>query len=86
MRRSASISVLVLFLALDSRADLLDQVNDVLSIRDSKYEFQLQLSGLVDLESYFIDQRAPALIEADRGFLFNPRLSIFLDVQWTKHF
>ena len=86
MRRSASISVLILFLALDSRADLLDQVNDALSIRDSKHEFQLQLSGLVDLESYFIDQRAPALIEADRGFLFNPRLSIFLDVQWTKHF
>jgi len=86
MRRSASISVLILFLALDSRADLLDQVNDALSIRDSKHEFQLQLNGLVDLESYFIDQRAPALIEADRGFLFNPRLSIFLDVQWTKHF
>lgn len=86
MRRSASISVLILFLALDSRADLLDQVNDALSIRDSKHAFQLQLSGLVDLEGYFIDQRAPALIEADRGFLFNPRLSIFLDAQWTKHF
>jgi hypothetical protein len=86
MRRSASISVLILFLALDSRADLLDQVNDALSIRDSKHEFQLQLSGFVDLEGYFIDQRAPALIEADRGFLFNPRLSIFIDAQWSKHF
>jgi hypothetical protein len=85
MQRSASISVLVFFLALDARADLLDQVNDALLIRDSKHEFQLQLSGLVDLEGYFIDQRAPALIDADRGFLFNPRLSIFIDAQWTKH-
>jgi len=47
--------------------------------------FQLQLSGLIDFEGYFIDQRAPALIETDDSFLFNPRLSIFLDAQWTKH-
>jgi hypothetical protein len=85
MRPSASIAVLILLLALDTRADLLDQVNDALLIRDSKHEFQLQLSGLVDLEGYFIDQRAPALIDTDRGFLFNPRLSIFIDAQWTKH-
>jgi hypothetical protein len=86
MRPKTSIFVLVLVLALETRADLLDQVNDALSIRDSKHEFQLQLSGFLDLEGYFIDQRAPALIEADLGFLFNPRLSIFVDIQWTKHF
>ncbi|HYR23506.1 MAG TPA: hypothetical protein VEP30_11360 [Chthoniobacterales bacterium] len=79
-------TAIVLGLALEARADLLDRVNDALSIRDSKHQFQLQLSGLIDFEGYFIDQRAPGLIEADHGFLFNPRLSIFADVQWTNHF
>jgi len=69
-----------------ARADLLDQLNDTLSIRDSKNRFQLQLSGLVDLEGYFIDQRPPGLINTDDSFLFNPRLSIFLDAQFATHF
>jgi|SRR6267378_57121 len=88
MRRKIDIlcTAIVLGLALEARADLLDRVNDALSIRDSKHQFQLQLSGLIDFEGYFIDQRAPGLIEADHGFLFNPRLSIFADVQWTNHF
>jgi hypothetical protein len=86
MRRETSIVVIVLTLLFEARADVLDKVNDTLSIRDSKHDFQLQLSGLVDLETYFIDQRPPALIDSGPGFLFNPRLSIFLDVNWTKHF
>lgn len=75
-----------LIAAVESRADLLNQVDDALSIRSTKHEFQLQLTGLLDLETYFIDERAPGLIDAGRGFLFNPRLSLFLDVNWTKHF
>jgi len=75
----------VLIFALNAPADLLDQVNDALSIRDSKNQFQLQLSGLIDFEGYFIDQRAPGLIDTDDSFLFNPRLSLFLDAQWTSH-
>src|SRR6267378_5506120 len=78
-------TAIVLGLALEARADLLDRVNDALSIRDSKHQFQLQLSGLIDFEGYFIDQRAPGLIETDDSFLFNPRLSLFLDAQWTSH-
>src|SRR5437870_9109929 len=87
MRRKIDIlSVAVgLVLVIETRADLLDRVNDALSIRDPQKRFQLQLSGLIDFEGYFIDQRAPALIETDDSFLFNPRLSIFLDAQWTKH-
>src|SRR5207237_7522755 len=87
MRRKIDIlcAAIVLGLALETRADLLDRVNDALSIRNSQNQFQLQLSGLIDFEAYFIDQRAPALIETDDSFLFNPRLSIFLDAQWTKH-
>src|ERR1700730_17037943 len=83
---SRFLALLVLVFALDARADLLDQVNDALSLRDDKHQFHLQLSGLFDFESYYIDQRAPGLLESDRGFLLNPRLSIFLDVQLTKHF
>ena len=85
MRPNRVILATVIALALETRADLLDQINDTLSIRDSKNQFQLQLTGLLDLETYFIDQRPPALIESDRGFLFNPRLSFFTDVHWTKH-
>jgi hypothetical protein len=87
MRRKIDILIvgIALTFASHARADLLDQVNDALSIRDSKHQFQLQLSGLIDFEGYFIDQRAPGLIETDDSFLFNPRLSLFLDVQWTSH-
>jgi hypothetical protein len=87
MRRKIDIFIvgIALTFASHARADLLDQVNDALSIRDSKHQFQLQLSGLIDFEGYFIDQRAPGLIETDDSFLFNPRLSLFLDAQWTTH-
>src|SRR5436853_7815552 len=85
-RRIATLVVgAALVVALNARGDLLDRVNDALSIRDSQNRFQLQLSGLIDFEGYFIDQRAPALIQTDDSFLFNPRLSIFLDAQWTNH-
>jgi hypothetical protein len=98
MQRNASIAAcrrswrtlfalsLLLAASVNACAEFLDHVTDALSIRSPQNNFQLQLSGLVDLEGYFIDQRPPALIDAGDGFLFNPRLSIFVDAQWTKHF
>src|SRR5437763_6867143 len=80
------IASIALALTLEARGDLLDRVNDALSIRNSQNQFQLQLSGLIDFEGCLIDQRAPRLIETDDSFLFNPRLSLFLDAQWTSHF
>jgi len=87
MRRKIDILcvAIVFVLAREAGADLLDRVNDALSIRDPESHFQLQLSGLIDFEGYFIDQRAPGLIETDDSFLFNPRVSLFLDAQWTSH-
>ena len=87
MRRKIDILcvAIVFVLAREAGADLLDRVNDALSIRDPQSHFQLQLSGLIDFEGYFIDQRAPGLIETDDSFLFNPRVSLFLDAQWTSH-
>src|SRR5436190_20563039 len=79
------IASIALTLALEARGDLLDRVNDALSIRNSQNQSQLQLSGLIDFEGYVIDQRAPALIQTDDSFLFNPRVPLFLDAQWTTH-
>ena len=66
---------------ISARADFLEKVHDALSLNDPQNRFHLQLSGLVDLETYFIDQPAPALIFTDRDFLLNPRLTLFLDAQ-----
>src|SRR4249919_3531435 len=66
-------------------SDLLDQVHETLSINDPNNQFHLQLSGLVDLETYFIDQPAPGLIFSDDDVLFNPRLTLFLDAQIGSH-
>ncbi|HMG06805.1 MAG TPA: hypothetical protein VK581_15210 [Chthoniobacterales bacterium] len=71
----------VLASRLTARADFMEKVHDALSLNDSQNRFHLQLSGLVDLETYFIDQPAPALILTERDFLFNPRLTLFLDAQ-----
>jgi hypothetical protein len=68
-----------------TRADLLDDVNRALSIRDEKHQFQLQLTGLIDFEGYFIDQRPPGLINSDDSFLFNPRIRLFVDAQLGRH-
>src|SRR5438477_4612636 len=74
---------LILSLALIShsaaRADFLEKIHDTLSLGDPDHRFHLQLSGLVDLETYFIDRPPPALIFADRDDLINPRLTLFLD-------
>src|SRR2546423_6039230 len=88
MRRKIDIfsAAVGLVLVFETRADLLDRVNDALSIRDPLRRFQLQLSGLIDFEGYFIDQRAPALIQTDDSFLFNPRVTLFLDAQFAQHF
>jgi hypothetical protein len=75
--------VLALFVSAGgtARADFFEKVHDALSLNDSHDRFHLQLSGLLDLETYFIDQPAPALIFTDNDFLLNPRLRLFLDAQ-----
>ena len=80
-RWPALILSLVLTFRDNARADFLEKVHDALSLSDPDHRFHLQLSGLVDLETYFIDQPAPALIFTDRDFLLNPRLTLFLDAQ-----
>jgi hypothetical protein len=43
--------------------------------------FRIRLSGTVDLEGYHIEQPAPGLIYTAREYLFNPRLTLFVDAQ-----
>jgi hypothetical protein len=77
----ALILSLVLIFRDNTRADFLEKVHDALSLNDPQNRFHLQLSGLVDLETYLLNQPPPALIETDHDFLFNPRLTLFLDAQ-----
>ena len=42
---------------------------------------RVQLSGLFDLEGYYIDQRPPGLIFGGDDSFANPRLSLFLDTR-----
>jgi hypothetical protein len=81
LRWQALIVAATMALLLTARADFLEKVHDVLSVNDPQDRFHLQLSGLVDLETYFIDRPAPGLIFAERDFLFNPRLTLFVDAQ-----
>jgi len=80
---------LILWLTLPFRFasgdDFLEQVHEALSINDSNHQLHLQLSGLIDLETYLIDQPAPGLIYTDDDVLFNPRLTLFLDAQVGSH-
>jgi hypothetical protein len=79
--RAALILALVLTFRSIAQADFFEKVHNTLSLNDPDDRFHLQLSGLVDLETYFIDRPAPALIFADREFLLNPRLTLFVDAQ-----
>jgi hypothetical protein len=81
LRRSFRWLALVFALAGTARADFFEKAHDVLSLNDSQDRFHFQLSGLLDLETYLIDQPAPGLIFTDHDFLLNPRLRLFLDAQ-----
>src|SRR3954467_9620316 len=61
--------------------DVLDRVDEMLSVSGWGGEVRARVSGTLDLEGYRFDQPAPALIEANGNGLFTPRLSMFLDAQ-----
>jgi hypothetical protein len=67
------------------RADFLDDANRMLSISDANSQFHLRITGLIDIEGYYLDQPASGLIATDDNFLFNPRLTIFVDARWSKY-
>jgi hypothetical protein len=65
--------------------DYLDQVDQALSISAFHDNVRARLSGLVDLEFFRLDEPPLGLINTDDRFLFNPRLTLFLDTQLGPH-
>ena len=63
----------------------LDAVDSQLSLKSQNGFFRSDLTGLLDLEGYYVDQRPPGLLFEDESF-FNPRLSLFLDTRLGPHF
>jgi hypothetical protein len=65
--------------------DFLDQLDEALTISAFHDQFRARLSGLMDLEGYYLQQPSPGIIYTTRDTLFNPRLTFFLDSQLGPH-
>ena len=90
----AGIQVLLTALALtlvfapvsSTRAGFLEDAEEKLSFSAFQDRVRLKLSGTLDFEAYEVDRPAPALIYTDDHFLFNPRLTLYLDAQVSPAF
>lgn len=71
-------------LTLSAQTSWLEQPVDPLHLQSSDGFFRSDISGLLDLEGYYVDQHPPGLLFGDISF-FNPRLSLFLDVRLGQH-
>ncbi len=67
-----------------SAQEWLDTVERTLHVTSRDGFFRSDLSGLLDLEGYYVDQRPPGLLFEDESF-FNPRLTLFLDTHLGPH-
>lgn len=75
-----------LFLALPAAAqELLDTLDDSLFLQSPNGHVRADLSGLLDLEGYYIDDPPMGLLFPDDRFFFNPRLTLFLDTRIGEH-
>lgn len=66
--------------------DILDSLDDALTLESPEQTFRVDLSGLLDLELYAPESPAMGLLNTDDEVFFNPRLILFLDLQATEHF
>lgn len=82
----ASLGLLWLSSRPASAQEWLDQVDDALGWQSRDGFFRTDLSGLIDLETYYVDQNPPGLIFPNDDWFFNPRLSLFLDSKLGNHF
>lgn len=65
--------------------EVLDRADEFFTLSAFHGTASAQLRGLLDLEAYSLGQPPPGLIYADRQFLFNPRLTGYLDVQLGRY-
>ncbi len=71
---------------LGAQEDWFEQVTHSLHVQSANGFFRSDLSGLFDLEGYYVDQRPPGLIFGDNQDFLNPRLTLFLDTRLGEHF
>jgi hypothetical protein len=62
--------------------DVIDRINSILSFGALDNNLRARVSGTLDMEFYHFEQPAPALINSSSDNLFNPRLTLFADVQY----
>jgi hypothetical protein len=91
MRCRPTLAILALFgwLSIITSAPaqpILDKIDDSLFLQSPGGTYRVDLSGLFDLEGYYIDQRPPGLIFGGGDSFVTPRLSLFLDAHAGKHF
>jgi len=65
---------------------VLDKIDDALTWESPKRKVRLDLSGLLEAETYRVDQRPPGLLFSNDEYYFNPRLSLFGDARFGPHF
>ncbi len=65
--------------------EILDRLDDALTISGFDDQVRARLSGTLDLEAYHFDGSAPGLIFSAHDSLFNPRLTLFFDAQIGRH-
>jgi hypothetical protein len=65
--------------------DPLDRVSDALTFSMFHNKLRTRISGLADIEGYHFDQPASGVIDTTKDSLFNPRLTLFLDIQAGEH-
>lgn len=66
--------------------DFLDAVDDHLKFSACNGDVRVRLSGLLDMEGYYVEQPPPSLIQTSQNYLLNPRLTLFLDAQLGEQF
>ena len=86
MRRAWLIVALCLAAVANAQAqEFLERVGEALSFHAFDDNLRARVSGTLDLEYYLYDKPPPGIIYADDNQLFNPRLTMFLDVQAGPH-
>lgn len=69
-----------------AQEDVFDTMGTFLKGSAAHGAVSYRISGLLDFEGYYMQQPPPGLIYTDHDFLFNPRLTLFADVQVGPQF
>ncbi|MEA2626549.1 MAG: hypothetical protein QOD06_2594 [Candidatus Binatota bacterium] len=66
----------------DTASEWIDRADRALFLQVG--DFRTDLSGLLDLEGYVLDEHPPGLVFGGDDSFLNPRLTLFLDSRWTS--